>query len=51
MVAPRKSARGGAILELVLMAPWIFFLFIGVLDWGFYASALISLESGVRSRR
>src|SRR5690349_21133184 len=36
-------------MELVLISPWIFLLFIGALDWGFYASALISLESGVRS--
>jgi hypothetical protein len=36
-------------MELVLISPWIFLLFIGALDWGFYASALISVESGVRS--
>src|SRR5947207_1548937 len=36
-------------LELVLIAPWIFLLFIGALDWGFYASALVSLQAGVRS--
>ena len=49
MVESKKSTRGGAMLELVLFSPWIFFLFIGALDWGFYSSALISLESGVRS--
>ena len=47
--ARRHRARGGAMLEMVLIAPWIFFLFIGVLDWGFYASALVSLQAGVRS--
>ena len=36
-------------LEMVLISPWIFLLFIGALDWGFYASALVSLEAGVRS--
>jgi len=45
----RKRARGGAMLEMVLISPWIFFLFIGALDWGFYASALVSLQAGVHS--
>jgi Flp pilus assembly protein TadG len=36
-------------LEMVLISPWIFLLFIGALDWGFYASALVSLQAGVRS--
>jgi len=36
-------------LELALLSPWIFFLFIGALDWGIYAYALISLESAARS--
>jgi Flp pilus assembly protein TadG len=46
----RKSGRRGAsIIELVLIAPWVFFLFIGALDWGFYSSALISVEAAARS--
>lgn len=36
-------------LELVLISPWIFLLFIGALDWGFYASALISVQAAARS--
>jgi hypothetical protein len=36
-------------MEMVLISPWIFLLFIGVLDWGFYASALVSLQAGLRS--
>jgi hypothetical protein len=36
-------------LELALMCPWVFFLFIGALDWGFYSYALISLQSAARS--
>jgi Flp pilus assembly protein TadG len=36
-------------LELALFAPWIFFLFVGALDWGFLASSLISLEAGTRT--
>jgi Flp pilus assembly protein TadG len=47
--AGRKRARGGAMMEMVLISPWIFFLFIGALDWGFYASALVSMQAAVRS--
>jgi Flp pilus assembly protein TadG len=45
----KSRRRGGSIIELVLIAPWIFLLFIGALDWGFYASALISVQAAVRS--
>jgi Flp pilus assembly protein TadG len=36
-------------MEMVLIGPWIFFLAIGALDWGFYSSALVSVESAARS--
>jgi Flp pilus assembly protein TadG len=45
----KRCSRGSAMLELALLGPWIFFLFIGALDWGFYAYALISLQSAARS--
>lgn len=45
----RRRKKGSAMLELVLIGPWIFFLFIGVLDWGFYSYALICLQSAARS--
>ncbi len=48
MANKRKNSRGGAMLELVLFAPWIFFLFVGALDWGFYSYALISVENAAR---
>jgi Flp pilus assembly protein TadG len=41
--------RGGAMLELALVAPWIFFLFAGALDLGYYTYALISVESAARA--
>jgi Flp pilus assembly protein TadG len=44
----RRNQRGHAFLELALFAPWVFFLFIGAFDWGFYAYALISTESAAR---
>lgn len=46
---PKNRRRGSAMLELVLIGPWIFFLFIGVLDWGFYSYSLICLQSAART--
>ncbi len=46
---PGRRARGGhAAVEIALMAPWIFFLFIGVLDFGFYAYAAIATQNAAR---
>lgn len=36
-------------VEIALLGPWIFFLFIGVFDSGFYAYATISVEGAVRA--
>jgi hypothetical protein len=36
-------------MELALFSPWIVFLFVGTLDWGFYAYSLITLETATRS--
>jgi Flp pilus assembly protein TadG len=36
-------------LELALLSPWVFILFIGALDWGFYSYALVSLEAATRT--
>lgn len=47
-VKPEKR-RGSAMLELVLLGPWVFFLFVGVLDWGFYSYSLICLQSATRT--
>ena len=45
---PRRE-RGSAMVEVALMAPWIFFLFVGVFDFGFYAYSMIALENAARS--
>jgi Flp pilus assembly protein TadG len=45
----RRRSRGVAMMELALLSPWVFFLFIGALDWGFYSYALVSLQAGARS--
>lgn len=44
-----KRRRGGhAIIELALLMPWVFFLFVGALDFGFYSYALISTQNAAR---
>jgi hypothetical protein len=51
MLKPRRTQsreRGHAVIEVSLMAPWIFFLFVGALDFGFYAYAIISAENAAR---
>jgi Flp pilus assembly protein TadG len=45
----RRRSRGGAMLELAILSPWIVFLFIGVFDMGFYAYSMITLETATRS--
>jgi Flp pilus assembly protein TadG len=49
MVGRKRRMRGSAMLEMALLGPWFFFLFIGALDWGFIATALISMEGAARS--
>jgi Flp pilus assembly protein TadG len=42
----RLSQQGGhAIVEVALMSPWIFLLFIGIFDFGFYAYAAIATQN------
>lgn len=36
-------------VEAALLSPWIFFVFMGLLDFGFYAFALITTESAARA--
>ena len=36
-------------LEMALLSPWVLMLFIGALDWGFYAYGLISMQAAARS--
>jgi hypothetical protein len=43
-----RCSRGQAIIEMTLMMPWIIFLFVGVLDFGFYSYALIATQNGAR---
>ena len=44
----KRRQRGGSIVEVALMAPWIFFLFVGIFDFGFYAYAAICTQNAAR---
>ena len=41
--------RGEAVLELAFLVPWIFFLFAGAFDTGFYSYALIATQEAARA--
>src|SRR6266568_7932291 len=41
--------RGQAVIEVALLAPWVFFLFAGALDMGIYAYALIATQEAART--
>ena len=43
-----RRERGSAIVEVSLLAPWVFFLFVGVIDVGFYCYAAIATENAAR---
>jgi Flp pilus assembly protein TadG len=36
-------------MEMALLMPWVFLLFIGAMDWGFYAYSLISMQAAIRT--
>lgn len=44
----RLGQRGTAIIEASLLAPWMLFLMVGVLDLGFYTYAAIATENAAR---
>lgn len=44
----KRNTRGHAVLEVALLTPWIFFLFVGAFDLGFYSYALICTENAAR---
>jgi Flp pilus assembly protein TadG len=51
MKAPGREGRrrGHAMVEVALLSPWIFFLFAGAFDMGFYSHALISATNAARA--
>ena len=40
---------GHAVVEVALVAPWIFFLFVATLDFGFYAYWLMAITNASRT--
>ena len=44
----KVGTRGHAVMELAFFAPWIFFLFTGAVDIGFYEVALIETQNAAR---
>ena len=34
--------------ELALFSPWVFLLFVGAFDWGFYSYALVTTQNAAR---
>lgn len=45
----RRQRHGHAVLELTFFVPWIYFLFVGALDFGFYSYALIAVQNAARA--
>jgi Flp pilus assembly protein TadG len=45
----KDGRKGSAIVEAALMMPWIAFLFVGVLDFGYYAYASIATQNAARA--
>jgi len=48
-VRRKRGESGSSIVEVALLAPWIFFLFVGVFDMGFYSYAIICTENAARA--
>jgi Flp pilus assembly protein TadG len=48
-VQRKRRESGSSIVEVALLAPWIFFLFVGIFDLGFYAYAVICTENAARA--
>ncbi len=45
----KRGQKGAALIEATLLCPWVFFIFVGAFDMGFYMNALISTENAVRA--
>ena len=44
----RRRQRGSSLIELSLMAPWFLFLFVAVVDIGFFCNDVIAVENAAR---
>jgi Flp pilus assembly protein TadG len=43
-----RRKRGSSLVELTLISPWLLFLFVGVVDVGFFTYSLIAVENAAR---
>ena len=43
-----RDKRGSALIEVTLLAPWVLFLFVGMVDLGFFCYSLINIENAAR---
>lgn len=44
----RRTEKGNAIIETAFMVPWLFFLFVGIIDFGFFSYAAICTQGAAR---
>ncbi len=47
-ILQKRKKRGSALVELTMLIPWVFFLFVGVIDLGFFCYSLIAVENSAR---
>lgn len=45
----RHGQRGSAVIEAALLMPWICFLFVGILDSGFYTYSAMATQNAARA--
>ncbi|MCU1339142.1 MAG: TadE family protein [Bryobacterales bacterium] len=45
----KHRQKGSAVIEAALLMPWICFLFVGILDSGFYTYAAMATQNAVRA--
>jgi hypothetical protein len=44
-----RNRKGSAVIEAALLMPWVCFLFVGVLDSGFYTYAAMATQNAARA--
>lgn len=49
MVPMRTTQKGSSAVEFAFLVPWFVFLFVGILDLGYYSYALITAQSAART--
>jgi len=45
----KRNRKGSAVVEAALMMPWVCFLFVGILDSGFYTYAAMATQNAARA--